>query len=162
MKRLLHFGIQSALWFGAWLIFTGKFTWAELAVGAVCSVAAAFASDIAWGSHLTAFGADARALAQAYHLPWLTLQGTVEIFKVLFRHLFTRHKAPSLMLAVDFDCGAADDPHDSARRALAIGYTTMTPNFVILAIDEKKGRMLYHQIAKSPVPKMTQKLGARP
>lgn len=162
MKRLLHFLIQAALWLGAWLLFTGKFTRAELVVGVACALVATVASEIAWGTHLTAFGADPRALAQAYYLPGLMLSGTFEIFKVLFRHLFTRHKAESLMLAVDFDCGAPDDPHAAARRALAVGYTTMTPNFVILGIDEKKGRMLYHQIAKSDVPKMTQKLGAKP
>ncbi len=162
MKRLLHLVIHSAIWFGAWLLFTGKFTAAELVVGAVCSLGAAFASEIAWGAHLTAFGADPGALAQAYHLPWLMLTGTVEIFKVLFRHLFTRHKAGSLVLAVEFDAGATDDPHDAARRALAIGYTTMTPNFVVIGIDDDKRRMLYHQLAKSDVPRMTRKLGARP
>ena len=162
MKRLLHLGLQSLLWFGAWLVFTGKLTRDELLVGVVCSLAATLASDIAWGTHLTAFGADLRALAQAYYMPGLMLSGTVEIFKVLFRHLFTRHKAESLMLACDFERGSPGDPRAAARRALAIGYTTMTPNFVVLGIDERKGRMLYHQIAKSPVPKMTQKLGARP
>jgi hypothetical protein len=38
----------------------------------------------------------------------------------------------------------------------------MTPNFVILGIDQEKRRMLYHQIKRSGVPKMTQNLGARP
>ncbi len=162
VKRLLHFLLQAAMWLGAWLLFTGKFTRDELLVGVVCALVAALASEMAWGTHLTAFGADPRTLAQAYHLPLLMLSGTVEIFKVLFRHLFTRKKAGSLMLAVDFDCGALDDPHDAARRALAIGYTTMTPSSVVLGIDEKKGRMLYHQLRPSPVPRMTRKLGARP
>ena len=124
------------LWLGAWLLFTGKVTRDELLVGVACSIIAAVASDIAWGTHLTAFGADLRALAQAYYMPGLMLSGTVEIFKVLFRHLFTRHEAESLLLACAFERGSPDDPRAAARRALAIGYTTMTPNFVVLGIDE--------------------------
>ena len=150
------------MWLGAWLLFTGKFTRGELAVGAVCALLAAVASEIAWGTHLTAFGADPRALAQAYYLPGLMVADAVQVFKVLFRHLFTRRKAQSLMLVVGFDGGAPDDPNDAARRALAIGYTTMTPSNVVIGIDEKKGRMLYHQLEKSDLPQMTRKLGARP
>lgn len=150
------------MWLGAWLLFTGRFTRGELVVGAVCALLAAVASEIAWGTHLTAFGADPRALAQAYYLPGLMVADAVQLFKVLFRHLFTRHEAQSLMLVVGFDGGAPDDPNDAARRALAIGYTTMTPSNVVLGIDEKKGRMLYHQLEPSDLPKLTRKLGARP
>jgi multisubunit Na+/H+ antiporter MnhE subunit len=162
VRRLVRLILHSALWFGAWLLFVEKFSPAELGVGAVCSLAAAFASEIAWGSRLTAFGGDLGALAQARHLPWLMLSGTCEIFGVLCRHLFTRKKAESLMLAVPFDPGERDDPRDAARRALAVAYTTMTPNFIILGIDQEKRRMLYHQIKRSDVPKMTQNLGAQP
>ena len=162
MKRLFRATILSALWFGAWLLLVEKFEPAELVAGAICALIAAVASELAYGTHLNKFTGNLPALVQAHHLPWLMMTGTVEIFAVLFRHLFTRRKAQSLMLACDFDAGATDDPNDAMRRALAIGYTTMTPNFIVIGIDQKKGRMLYHQIARSDVPKMTQKLGARP
>jgi multisubunit Na+/H+ antiporter MnhE subunit len=162
VKRLLRATILAALWFGAWLLLVEKFEPAELIFGAVCALIAAAASELAWGTHLNCFTGNVRALVQLYHMPVIVITGTWEIFKVLFRHLLTKHKAESLMLAVDFDAGDADDPNDAMRRALAIGYTTMTPNFVVIGIDQKKGRMLYHQIARSDVPKMTQKLGARP
>lgn len=162
MKRLLRGGALGVLWFGAWLLLVEKFDPPELVAGAICALIAAIASELAWGTHLNQFTGNVRALVQAYHMPWLMLQGTVEIFKVLFRHLFTSKKAESLMLAVDFDAGEADDPNDAMRRALAIGYTTMTPNFVVIGIDQDKGRMLYHQIARSEVPKMTRNLGAKP
>jgi multisubunit Na+/H+ antiporter MnhE subunit len=162
VRRLGRLILHSALWFAAWLLFVEKFSADELAAGAVCSLVATFASEIAWGTHLTAFGGDLDALAQARYLPWLMLSGTFEIFAVLFRHLFTRNKADSLMLAVEFEPCDPDEPRDAARRALAVAYTTMTPNFIILGIDQRKRRMLYHQIKRSDVPKMTQNLGARP
>jgi multisubunit Na+/H+ antiporter MnhE subunit len=162
VRPILRGILLGAVWFGAWLLLVEKLDPAELVVGAICATIAAVASELAWGTHLNRFSGNVRALLQAWHLPWLMLSGTWEIFKVLFRHLFTRHKADSLMLAVDFDAGAPDDANDAMRRALAVGYTTMTPNFVVIGIDQAKGRMLYHQLARSEVPKMARNLGARP
>ena len=143
-------------------MLTWKLTAAELVAGAACALLAAVASEIAWGTHLTAFGANFRALAQAWRLPWLIVHDTVVIMRVLARHLFTRHRAGSLMLAVPFDVGEPDDPDDAARRALAIGYTTMTPTTVVLGIDYDARRMLYHRLERAPLPTMTRKLGAEP
>jgi len=66
------------------------------------------------------------------------------------------------MVAVAFDPGAPDEPHDAARRALAIAYSTMTPATVVLGIDQQTGRMLYHQLERSELPRMTRNLGAQP
>ncbi len=162
MRRILRATALASLWLGAWLLLVESSQPAELAVGAGCSLVAAIASELAWGAHLANVTANLGALVQAWRLPWLMVTGTFEIYRVLFRHLFTRHKAESLMLAVDFDPGERDDPRDALRRALAIGYTTMAPNFVVIGIDQRKRRMLYHQMARSDVPVMTRKLGARP
>jgi hypothetical protein len=48
------------------------------------------------------------------------------------------------------------------RRVLAVGYTTLTPNFVVLGIARKQGLLLYHQVLAGEVLEMTRKLGARP
>jgi hypothetical protein len=95
-------------------------------------------------------------------LPWLFARGSIDIFATLLRQLFGGAPAQSLLQEVAFDVGAEDDPDAVARRALAIGYTTMTPNFVIIGIDRQRRTMLYHQIDRSPVPEMTRRLGARP
>lgn len=149
-----------AVWLGLWIVLVEKFSAAELTTGAVCTLLAALASELAWGEHLTAFSGNPRLLLQAWRLPKLFVSGTWEILVVLARHLFTRHKAQSILRMVRFDAGQADDPEAAARRALAVAYTTMTPNFVIIGIDREGHSMLYHQIAASPVPVMTQKLGA--
>lgn len=158
----MHLVALSAVWFGLWLLLEQKFTADELIIGAVCALVAGAATTIVWGDHLTSFAADPRLLAQAWRLPAIMLSGTWEIFSVLALHLFTRRKAESLLLTVPFDAGRGDDPEAVARRALAIAYTTMTPNFVIIGIDPEAGTLLYHQIRKSDVPELTKRLGACP
>jgi hypothetical protein len=59
-----------------------------------------------------------------------------------------------------FDAGGSDAA-SAARRALAIAYNTMPPNFVVLSIDLAKRVMVVHQIEPSPMPLMTQNLGAK-
>ena len=59
-----------------------------------------------------------------------------------------------------FDPGGSD-PESAARRALAIAYTTIPPNFVVLGIDLDKRVMLVHQVSESETPTMTRNLGAK-
>jgi hypothetical protein len=40
-------------------------------------------------------------------------------------------------------------------------YTTTAPNFIVIGIDPDLSRMLFHQIERSSVPKMTRELGAQ-
>jgi hypothetical protein len=43
---------------------------------------------------------------------------------------------------------------------LAVAYTTMSPNFIVLGINTKEKGLVFHQIERSGVPKMTKNLGA--
>jgi hypothetical protein len=61
---------------------------------------------------------------------------------------------------VPFDSGG-DDPESAARRALAIMYTTIPPNFVVVGIDRKKNLMLVHQVSPTPTPLIAKRLGAK-
>jgi hypothetical protein len=96
-----------------------------------------------------------------WRLPIYAVTGTAEIFAVLFRQLFGRKPAESLVLAVPFDAGG-DDDESAARRALAVVYTTSTPNFIVIGVDRKRGHLVYHQIKRSPILQITKDLGARP
>ncbi|HEY7956933.1 MAG: Na+/H+ antiporter subunit E [Polyangia bacterium] len=162
MRLALRVGATSLLWFGLWLLLVEKFTADELLIGAACALLAGAASEVTWRAHLIALAAKPRLLFQIWRLPWSFLVDTLSIFEVLALHLFTSRKAESLLLSVPFEAGEADDPDHAVRRALAIGYTTMTPNFVVIGIDSEKNTLLYHQIKKSAVPVMTVRLGARP
>jgi hypothetical protein len=44
---------------------------------------------------------------------------------------------------------------------LATIYTTVAPNFIVIGIDPELSRMLFHQLERSSVPKMTGALGAQ-
>jgi hypothetical protein len=97
-------------------------------------------------------------LIQAWRVPWYVVTGAGEMVLVLARDFFGHH-ADSLFRAAPWG-PVADTGVDTARRVLAIGYTTIAPNFIIIGIDCKRSQMLFHQVEKSEVPIMTQRLGA--
>jgi hypothetical protein len=150
---------HAALAFVGWLAFTQRLTSTELAAGALAACVAGTASLIVWSHNLATFRGEARALAQVWRLPKYALTGTWEILSVLAAHLAGR-RAPSLLGCVRYE-DRGDDPRSRARRALAVAYTTITPNFLVLGVDLERGLLWYHQLRRSPVPRMTVNLGAR-
>lgn len=157
----LFWAVSLVLSFGAWILFVGKIGWNELLAGGIASALAATAAHIVWAQHVAGFRGNLGWLLQMWRLPIYAVTGTGEIFAVLFRQLLGGKPAPSLILAVPFDTGG-DDDESAARRALAIAYTTSTPNFIVIGIDMKRGHLVYHQIERSPILQVTRELGARP
>ncbi|HLJ75966.1 MAG TPA: hypothetical protein VKT75_01060 [Acidobacteriaceae bacterium] len=99
-----------------------------------------------------------RDLMQLWRLPWYIVSGIAEIAWVLAKDLVGK-RAESLFRAAPWYPNG-DDGHDIALRSLAVAYTTVAPNFIIVGIDRERGRMLFHQVSESSVPIMTQRLGA--
>lgn len=131
---------------------------AMVLTGAVATVAAlvfATAGKVRFGLRL-------RDVAQAIYVPRYVIRGTGEVLHGLARQLFTRGGAPSVVAAVHFDIGPERSPQDAGRRALAISYTTATPNFIILGLVKEQKLMIFHQIIPGEVPSMTRNLGAKP
>jgi hypothetical protein len=93
-------------------------------------------------------------------LPKGVVLGSWQLLYALALQIFTKQGAGSLLRAVPFNVGD-DDPKSTARRVLAVVYTTATPNSVVLGIDKKNQSMLYHQVLSSPISQMTKDLGAR-
>jgi multisubunit Na+/H+ antiporter MnhE subunit len=102
-----------------------------------------------------------RDVGQAFYLIWYAFQGTWEILQALARQLFTNNGADSFIAAAPYVV-AGDDAASAGCRALAVTYTTITPNFVVLGIVKEQRLLLYHQIIRGKVLKMTRNLGARP
>ena len=144
----------------AWFVFVGKLGWDELLAAIGAAAVAASASQLVWAQNAAAFRDHTGRFLQAWRLPKYMITGSWEIFSVLFRQLFRGKPAESLVLAVAYD-PVSDDPSDAALRALAIAYTTSTPNFVVLGIDRPRRRLVFHQIKRSPVLQVTIELGAR-
>jgi hypothetical protein len=100
-------------------------------------------------------------VAQCWRIPWSVLSRDWEITIILFRDLFLSRHAESLYRVCGFDASK----HDHllvGRQVLATVYTTAAPNFIVIGIDAAQSRMLFHQIERTCVSKMTTSLGARP
>jgi multisubunit Na+/H+ antiporter MnhE subunit len=134
---------------GLWLAYTANVGFRELIAGATALV-----STIAMWVFLcqskVKFKLRWRDIIQGWRLPWYAIDGTLEVMHGLAKQLFTRNGAPSFTGTVPFDVGG-DDPESAGRRALAISYTTITPNFVVLGIIPEQRLLLYHQIVPGEV-----------
>jgi hypothetical protein len=87
--------------------------------------------------------------------------GIWEITVVLFKDLTYLSRAGSYYRVSGFKTGKRDRIA-VARTVLTTVYTTTAPNFIVIGIDPELSRMLFHQIERSSVPKMTRALGAQP
>ncbi len=143
------------------MLYVGKIAVDEALVAAAGSVITAFAAKVVLEERLAPLRTQWRDVAQIRRLPRYVVTGTWEVLGVLARQLFLGKRAPSLLYGVPFDAGG-DDEESAVRRALAIAYTTATPNFVIVGVDRERGLLVYHQVEKGPIPSMTKRLGAKP
>ncbi|MBV8780441.1 MAG: hypothetical protein JO353_03505 [Phycisphaerae bacterium] len=150
---------------GIWMLLVSTLSIRDFAIGVVAaSLTTIFVMRTA-GQMKVKFHPTARHWAEIWRIPWYMLSGTFEILQALGKQLFTKEGAPSFVATVPFDCGG-DDSQSAGRRALAVTYTTLTPNFVIFGIVERTATspdlLLYHQVIPGEVLQMTQNLGARP
>lgn len=154
--------VQTALFFGLWVSCSAKSERADVVAGAVAALLASVASRIVARHGLGRLLPRPRWVAEAWHLPGMIATGMFDLFKVLARQIFAHHPAASMMASVPFDnAGSRDEA--VTRRALAIAYTTTSPNFIVLDIDDDRGasEMRYHQIDPTAVPAVARHLGAR-
>lgn len=166
MKNLGKFAATAAIWLPAsflfWLIFAGSSSKHELMIGGIAAVLTTTGVLVVSLQYPARFSPTGGQLLSAWRLPWYLISGTWEVLLVAARDAFGGKRAQSLFRMVHFRAGKQTDPEDTARRALAALYTTVAPNFIVLGINVSDQTLLFHQIERSSVPKMTQALGARP
>lgn len=144
--------------FCLWLLFVNTTKPHELWMAAMASAFGATAADIVREQPFADFRPRLSWILQAWREPWYIAQGCSVVLWVFLKHFIWPEQ--SVLREVVFDSGGSD-PQSAARRALAITYTTMPPNFVVLSIDLKRNAMLVHQVSQSATPQMTRNLGAR-
>jgi hypothetical protein len=127
-------------------------------MAAMASVLGATAAEIVREQPFAEFRPRLKWLIQVWREPWYILQGCSVVLWVFLKHFVKPEQ--SVLREVVFDSGGSD-AQSAARRALAITYTTMPPNFVVISIDLNKNAMLVHQVSESATPTMTRNLGAR-
>ena len=99
-------------------------------------------------------------LAQGWRIPWYVVTDSCIIVAILLRDLLTAKRAGSFYRVSRFKTSGSN-ARLVARRVLATFYSTMTPNSIIIGIDSRHNRMLFHQLKRSRVSKMTEALGAQ-
>jgi hypothetical protein len=100
-------------------------------------------------------------LLTCWRIPWYIVSDSYTIVAVLLKDLAGVEKAGSFYRFCGFKT-SAHDPLLMARQVLATGYTTVTPNSIVIGIDAAQSRMLFHQLQRTEVSRMAKELGAQP
>lgn len=156
--RTVFWVLYWASCFCLWLVLVNTTKPHELWMAALASAFGATAAEAVRVEPFAEFRPRLSWLAEAWREPWYILQGCTVVLWVFVKHFFKPEQ--SVLREVVFDSGGSD-PRSAARRALAITYTTVPPNFVVLSIDLEKNVMLVHQVSESETPIMTRNLGAK-
>jgi hypothetical protein len=143
-----------------WLVFVGTLSLHELLVGAIAALLAGLGLLVVTLQYPPRFSPDMSDLLACWRLPWYLLSGTWEVLIVAARDCLGGKRAQSLFRVSPFRAGTRHNPRATARRALAVVYTTVAPNFIVLGVNANDPQMLFHQIERGSVPKMTEQLGA--
>jgi hypothetical protein len=156
-------GITWAVHLALWLAYVDQLSLHELLVGSVAAAIAVLGYAAVWKHGHVPFTPRWRDLLQFWRMPWYAASGTWEILHGLAQQLFRPGGAPSVTSAAPI-AWDGEDSHAIARRALAITYTTLTPNFIVIDVvapsdKQERGTMLYHQILPGPIITMTHNLG---
>lgn len=144
-----------------WILFVGGIRRNEMFVGAVVLLLACTFTYRIWRIETLRTEFHLADISQGWRIPWYVLSGLYEIIAILLKDLLGVKKADSFYRMSGFKTSKSN-PSLVARRILAIFYTTMAPNFIVIGIDFHQSRMLFHQLRRSSVPKMTKSLGAQP
>jgi hypothetical protein len=132
----------------------------EMMVGAGVIVLATLFLKAVHDSSQNTLRLEWKDLVQCWRIPWYMASGIWEITIVLFKDLTYLSPAGSYYRVSGFKTSKRDRAA-IARTVLATVYTTTAPNFIVIGIDPELSRMLFHQIERSSVPKMTRALGAQ-
>lgn len=141
-----------------WLVATLKGH--EMIVGAaVVALSTAFCALVLHSSKLP-LDLQLRDVLQVWRVPVAILQDTWILTVILLKDLFGGERVGSFYRV----CGFRSSRRDLVlvgRSALAIMYTTMSPNMIIIGIDASQSHLLFHQLQRDEIPALTKALGAQ-
>ena len=159
-KTALTFCLTLPAFYGLWLLFVGTFSLHELLIGIIAAVLGSVGMVVIELNYSAPFSPSLMDLLALWRLPWYLLSGTWEVLSVAAQDMIGVDRADSLFRVARFEAGAKKNPRTTARRVLAAVYTTVAPNFIVLGVNASDQKLLFHQIKRSSVPKMTEQLGA--
>lgn len=159
-RAVLWSGNILALAFITWMAFVGNTSLQEMAVGAACAVFCAAASLLTWKAMELSIAFNLRDVLELWRLPWNVVQDAWTITYALALDLLNMRRCGSHFRAVMFE--EHSGRRGRLRHVLAVAYTTVTPNSIVIGIDDEQRLMLFHQIVPSEMSAVTRRLGARP
>jgi multisubunit Na+/H+ antiporter MnhE subunit len=159
IKTVLVSAPEFVFLLGLWMLFVSNTHASEAVVGVVAAAIGVIADAVVKRRRLVGFFPNLRWISLIFWQPWYAIDGSWAIFVALFKRLIGK-ESDALFRAVKFDLGGDDDQSET-RRALAIAYMTMPPNFVVLGFDREKDLLLVHQVSPTPTPLIAKKLGAK-
>jgi multisubunit Na+/H+ antiporter MnhE subunit len=152
--------IQLAVFCALWFLFVSQFSVHESLVGIIAVGVTVWLARVASAESRPRFHPKLSWLLESWRLPGMIFSGLAVIARRLWQ-VMTRPRPPKgIFLAVPFEKGG-HDARSATRRALAVFYTTLPPNFIIIDLDYHTGLLLFHQVQKDPVPEVTKRLGAK-
>ena len=160
-KSVLALAFWACVSYLLWIVLTGTFAVHELLLGIFAALLSTLGLWIINIKYPARFRPTLGELLAFWRLSWYLLSGAGEVWLVAARDLFGGKPAESVFRLAEFEAGEPEDPHDTARCVLATAYTTVAPNFIVLGVNSRERKLLFHQIERSAVPRMTKRLGAK-
>ena len=164
LNRVARWAGRFFVFLVVWTLFISKLDWQETLLGAIAAVATLFTVHAYDCTGLVKFKPRWRDLGRAWRIPAAILSDTALITRALGEQLAHPGSVVGLTLAVPFDIGG-DNPADAARRAIAVTYSTVTPNAVVFGLCDDpaapgRGLLLVHQMVPTPTSRTLLQLGA--
>jgi hypothetical protein len=131
----------------------------EMMVGGAVVVAATLFLLLVHRSQPNSIQLHWKDVAQGWRIPWYMVSDTWMVTLVFFKDLLHLSPAGSFYRVCEFKSSKRDP---AGRGVLITIYMTATPNAIVLGIDPQSGRLLFHQLQRTNLPRMARTLGAQP
>lgn len=140
------------VYFVLYLLLAGTPSWQEIVAGLVLALTAAFISGFLKrraGGRIEIRSRWILLLARRTTLKVFT--DTALVLYVLWLHLFRRKPIEGRLLFLPVNPGG-DNAISRGRRALILAFSTLPPNVVSVFLDEKRKRLVVHQLHPTSSP----------
>jgi hypothetical protein len=160
-----HVSAMSTLWAGAlmaalWFLLVGEVHRDDTIVGCVCILLSILVLRLIAGVRQQETQIKLRDLLTGWRIPWDAAQDIFLVSRALLRDLLMGIPPASTYRVCGFKTSKSD-PSDVGRRVLVTGYSSATPNVIIIGVDYAQSRILFHQLEPSTVSQTMWNLGAR-
>lgn len=156
MKAVASIGFKYASFLAVWFLFVYTLSWSELYAGAGAALLSILALEVALRNEPLCFRPRAIWLKLLFTLPGSVIHDLLRMAGALL-HRMRGGRVHSQFRVTRFS-SESDTPRECARRALAVGLSSVSPNSVVIGIDEQKKTLLYHELVKAPVPDIIREL----